>query len=138
MGEYITEYVSSGRNTNKYSSFPFNYITIEDTIEWLDNLGIKGFSYHEIDDDEPPVKPGEIVYYYGPCERISSTHWIAVYNNLGHSGKEWTQELCIWVKDKKWRLTNTRDLEPIEGDDMDKCIRLLDEMVNNPTKKIEI
>jgi hypothetical protein len=140
MGEYITEYVSSGRNTkNKYyTSFSdIPELTVEDAVKMLDDLGIRGFSWNDTIDD-PPVNPGEIVYYYGPCTRISSTHWIALYNNLGHSGKEWTQELCVWVKENKWRLTTAKELEPIEGVGIKTCIRLLDEMLNNPKKKMEV
>lgn len=137
MGEYITEYVSSGRNRNDYT--PFDGIqkpTVGSIANVLDGLGIKGFSFDKNPDD-PPVKPREIVYFYGPCETMGATHWIAVFNNLRHSGTEWTQELCIWVKDDKWRLTTVGE-DPIVGYGMEKCMRLLDEMVNNPTKKIEI
>lgn len=136
LKNYILEYVSSGRGRNK-GNFPFDKtLTVENIKDWLDDLGIEGTKWGE---GAPNVWPGELSYYCGPCESISST-WIALYNNLEGFGTDWTQELCIWpVKGGcKWRLTTVGNLNEIESRDIRKLIIMMNEMVKNPTEKIEI
>ena len=137
LTEYITEWVSSGKNSKYHKlRFPLGEPTVEKTIEWLDKLGIEGKS---VDDnpDYPPVGPGKLTYLYGHCGRLSSTHWIAVYNNLSGSGTEWTQELCIWMKDLYGNLT-TNSKDTINDIDINTCIKLLEKMVIDPEKRIEL
>lgn len=136
LTDYIQEAISSG----KYRIHePDSNDTVEDFVNWFNSLGIDGYRYgNVIGDSEPPVQPGELVYFVGPCSRMKDTHWVALYNNLYDFGTEWTQEVCMWLNgSKKSARLHTQDTDVVDIS-KEKAIEIMKEMISNPKKRIRI
>lgn len=145
LGEYITEWISSGKNSNSKLRFPSGKMTVEKTAKWLKGLGVKEipwktFSQYGNNMNSVVLAPGELAFVCGPCmpgEVNIGTYWIAVLGNTSDSGTKCTQELCIWEDEEKGRL-RTSGKDGIENIDMDTCIYLLVDMVSYPKKEIKL
>lgn len=140
LKEYISEAISSGKH-GKYIQIPDpKRCTIDDVVSWLESLGVQGKRYGytgKQDEDSPPVRRGELVYYVGPCQALS-TYWIALYNNVWGNGTEWSQEACVWI-DSRERVGrfSTQDRTPIDTT-VEKELKIMLQMVEDPNKLIKI
>ncbi len=143
LQDYITEAISSGKyKRNKYPE----ELTPESIVEWLEGMGVKGYRWGDSDIGEyaehPPVNPGEIVYYVGMCKKSQpGTSWVALYNNVGGSRMDVTQEAIIWTEDTWTKQSGRLTTYTGRGQEYDlNLIEVLDimiQMIDNPTKIVK-
>ena len=137
LEDYITEAVSHGWHKTA-ADYP-EKLDPRSVANWLMDLGIDDIYQfgQEYGDNDPPVSPGKVVGFTGPCNPDQEgTFWVAVYNNTGRSGTEWTQELVLWTEgDKKGRL-DTRHGKEYDDISVKDALELMKWMVYNPRKKV--
>lgn len=135
LEDYITEAVSHGWHKTA-SDYP-EELDPRSVANWLTDLGVDEIYQfgQEYESADPPVAPGKVVGFIGPCNpERSETFWIAVYNNTGRSDTEWTQELVLWTEgDKKGRLDDGSREHDIN---VKQTLELMKWMVYHPRKKV--
>lgn len=132
LREYITEAVSRKRNS---FDRPDKDGTVQDIVDWLKSCSVNGVWWNESHDEDPPVKPGELVWFAGPCNKYrTETHWVSLMNNLSAIGTERTQEVCIYTKQRNGFL-RTQDQEDVDLT-FEQCLDLMSQMLDDPRKHI--
>lgn len=132
LSEFLTEAVSRKRNS---FNRPDKDGTVQDIVDWLESYGVKGVWWNESHDEDPPVKPGELVWFAGPCNKYrTETHWVSLMNNLSTIGTERSQEVCIYTKQRNGFL-RTQDQEDVDLT-FEQCLGLMAQMLDDPRKHI--
>lgn len=130
--KYITEAVSRKRNS---FNRPDKDGTVQDIVDWFESYGVKGVWWNESHDEDPPVKPGELVWFDGPCNKYrTENHWVSLMNNLSTIGTERSQEVCIYTKQRNGFL-RTQDQEDVDLT-FEQCLDLMAQMLDDPRKHI--